>query len=112
VPQMELLKTEVVHGDPPVLQVDGEIDISTADQLRAALEQALSTSPNLVVDMGGVTFFDAAGLRVVLQAAASRNGAGPLTLVNAARVGWVLELVGLSGLPSIVIRDAGDARGR
>ena len=109
---MELLKTEFVLGDTPVLHVDGEIDISTADQLRAAVDHALSTSPNVVVDMGGVTFFDAAGVRAVLQAAESRFGAGPLTLVNAARVAWVLELVGLSGLPSIVIRDAGDTRGR
>jgi anti-anti-sigma factor len=107
---MELLKTEFVQGDPPVLQVDGEIDISTADQLRAALEQAVSANPNVVVDMAGVTFFDAAGLRAVLQVAASQNGKGPVTLVNARRVAWVLDLVGLSGLPTIVISDGGDAR--
>ncbi len=108
---MELLKTEFVEGDPPTLQVDGEIDLSTADQLRTALQKALSTSPKVVIDMAGVTFFDATGLRVVLQLAASRNGAGPLTLVNAHRVARVLELVGLSDLSSIVIHDAGDPRG-
>ena len=62
--------------------------------------------------MAGVTFFDAAGLRVVLQVAASRDGAGPLPLLNAPRVARVLELVGLSELPSIAIRDVSDARGR
>jgi anti-sigma B factor antagonist len=109
---MELLKLEFIPGDPPVLQVDGEIDLSTADQLRTALEKTLTTHPNAVVDMAGVTFFDASGLRVILQVAASRNGAGPLPLLNARRVARVLELVGLSDLTSIVIRDPGDARGR
>jgi anti-anti-sigma factor len=109
---MDLLRTEFVQGEPPVLVVDGEIDMSTAEQLRAALEEAVATDPEVVVDMGGVTFFDAAGLRAVLEVAATRNGAGPLTLLNAPRVARVLDLVGLSGLPSIVIRDGGEPRGR
>jgi anti-sigma B factor antagonist len=109
---MELFETEFVPGDPSVLQVDGEIDLSTADQLRTALEEALSTDPNVVIDMAGVTFFDASGLRAILQVAASANGAGPLPLINSRREARVLELVGLSDLPSIAIRDAGDARGR
>lgn len=109
---MELLKTEFVPGDPSVLQVDGEIDVATAEQLRNALERAFSTDVRAVIDMAGVTFFDAAGLRVVLQIASARNGAGPITLVNARRVAHVLELVALSDLPYIVIRDEGDVRER
>jgi anti-sigma B factor antagonist len=108
---MELLKTELVHGDPPVLQVAGEIDLATVDALRTALEEAVSTDPTVVVDMAGVTFLDVTGLRAVLQAAASRNGAGPLTLRNAPRVAWLLELVGLSGLSSIVIAEAAQSHG-
>lgn len=109
---MELLKVEFVPGDPPLLHVDGEVDLSTADQLRTALERALSTNPNVAIDMAGVTFVDACGLRVVLQVAASRNGSGPLLLVNAARIERILDLVGLSELPSIEIRDEGDGSGR
>jgi anti-sigma B factor antagonist len=100
---MDLLTTAFVQGDPPVLQLAGEIDISTADQLRAALVEALSTNPKAVIDMADVTFFDAAGIRVVLQAAANQDGAGPLTLIASARVLRVLEVVGLSELPSIAI---------
>jgi anti-anti-sigma factor len=69
------------------------------------LEKALSADPTVVIDMAGVTFFDAAGVRVLLQVAAARNGAGPLTLLNAPRVKRVLDIVGLSDLPCIVIRD-------
>lgn len=109
---MEIFKVEFVPGDPSALRLDGEIDLSTADQLRAAVEKALSMDPNVVIDMAGVSFIDACGLRVVLQLAASRDGAGPLQLVNACRVARILNLVGLSDLPSIVIRDVGDAGGR
>jgi anti-sigma B factor antagonist len=109
---MELLTVELVRGDLPVLKVDGDIDLSTADQLRTALEEALSSDPNLVIDMAGVTFFDASGLRVILQVAASRDGSCPLTLVNAQRVAIVLEMVGLSELTSIVIREVGHVHDR
>jgi anti-sigma B factor antagonist len=108
---MDLLNIEMVEGDPPVLQVRGEIDLLTADQLRTALEEAMATDPRVAVDMGGVTFFDAAGLRVVLQVAATRNGAGPLVLLNAPRVAWVLDLVGLSDSAAVVLQDGGDADG-
>ena len=109
---MELLRTTTLEGQPPVLQIDGEIDVSTAEQLHAALEKALTADPTVVVDMSGVTFFDAAGLRVVLQVAASLNGSGPLTLLNAKRVERVLELVGMKDLPCIAIREESEPRGR
>lgn len=109
---MELLKVEFVPGDPSVAQLDGEIDLSTAGELRTALEQALAADPKVVIDMAGVSFVDASGLRVVLQVAESLSGSGPLPLRNASRVQRILDLVGLSELASIEFRDAGDTRGR
>ncbi|HVM64031.1 MAG TPA: STAS domain-containing protein [Acidimicrobiales bacterium] len=109
---MELLTTQFVGAHPSVLHIAGEIDISTADQLRTALEEALATDPKVVIDLAGVTFFDATGLRVVLQVAAAQNGAGPVTLVNAERISRVLALVGLGDMPAIVVRDAGVPDGR
>jgi anti-anti-sigma factor len=109
---MELLRICPLGGVPPVLQVEGEIDVSTADELGMALEKVLATDPTVVVDMTGVTFCDAAGIRVVLQVATSRNGAGPLTLLNAAPVKRLLDLVQLSELSCIVIRDEPEPRGR
>jgi anti-anti-sigma factor len=88
------------------LHVEGEIDIATADLLRSALEAALSAHPGLLVDMAQVTFIDATGLRVLLDVAGSMDGAGPLTLINASRVAKLLELVGLTDLPSISVRDS------
>jgi anti-sigma B factor antagonist len=102
---MELLESELVPGEPSVLLLRGELDISTADELRRALSEALSVDPKVVVDMAGVSFIDASGLRVVLDAAESLDGARPLTLIDAPRVAWMLTVVGLSDLPSIEVRD-------
>src|SRR5262249_5795850 len=109
---MELLKTEFVEGDPPRLQVDGEIDLSTADQLHRALEHALSADPKAVVDMAGVTVIDVVGGQAGLDVAARRHRGGPPMLVNAPKVAWLRDVVGLSELSSIVIRDEGDSGGR
>ena len=108
---MELLRTVLFAGDPPVLQIAGELDLATAEGLRARLAEALSTNPKVVIDMAGVTFCDATGLRVLLDVAASQNGAGPLTVRNASRVKWLLDLVGLSELSTIVFGEGGDPRG-
>ena len=46
---MELLRIDLFPGEPPGepprLRVEGEVDIATVDQLRGALEQAVSEHP-------------------------------------------------------------------
>jgi anti-sigma B factor antagonist len=108
---MEMLQIEFVPGSPSVLRLDGEIDLATEDQLRNALFEALSVDANVVIDMAEVTFIDASGIRVVLEAAQSLDGAKPLVLVNAPRAEWLLEVVGLEDLSAVEIREGGDPRG-
>jgi len=105
---MDLLRIELIDESPPALRLAGEIDMATAGQLAAALGQALAAHANVVVDMAEVTFIDAAGLRAIVEAAESLDGRAPLILVNARRVARLLDLVGLSGLATIAIRDGGD----
>src|SRR5215218_8550850 len=89
-PGMDALSFSLVREvSPPVLSIEGEIDMATADALRAALEDALAENPDLVVDLQGVTFLDASGIRVFLGAAAGRNGTGPLRFVHARRLQWL-----------------------
>jgi len=108
---MDALRIELDEATTPrVLMVKGEIDLGTADELRAALDRALADDPKLVVDLRGVTFIDAAGVRAFLGAAALLNGSGPLRVVNAQRLAWVLGLVGLTDIASIEL-DA-DSHGR
>jgi len=93
--------------DPPVLHIQGEIDLATTDELRAELDRALEDAPTLVVDLEGVTFLGVAGVRVFLGAAATLDGAGPLRFVNAQRLAWLLDVIGLHAVDTIEIREAG-----
>ena len=81
-----------------------EIDIATANRLRDALLEAISADPTPVVDMAGVTFVDASGIRAILEVSRSLNGRGPLLITHAALMQRLLELVGLD-VPSVVFPD-------
>jgi anti-anti-sigma factor len=95
------------YGCPSVLHLRGEIDLAVADDLRAGLEQAQAADPAFVIDMAGVTFIDARGLRVILDVAAERKT--PLTLVNAPLVARLINLVGLQETTCIDVREAREA---
>ena len=57
------------HDGNPVLRVSGELDLSTCEQVEAALSESELTGPaTLVLDLGGVTFMDSTGVRTLLQA--------------------------------------------
>lgn len=73
-----------VHRAPSLVQVtvDGELDLLTGPVLSASLEPVVAEAPALLVlDLGGVRFIDAAGLRaVVVQARALSEAGGQLVL--------------------------------
>ncbi len=53
-------------GNTTLIEVKGHIDSMNADRLRQALHtEFASQRKNIVVDMAGVTYFSAAGLRVL-----------------------------------------------
>ncbi len=57
------------HRGIPVVRARGELDLSTFEQVEAALATAEATSPpTLVLDLGGVSFMDSTGVRTLLQA--------------------------------------------
>jgi anti-anti-sigma factor len=64
------------QGD--VIWIEGEVDMASADDLRAVLRDN-DTGP-LILDASNLTFMDSSGLRVLLETAASRNGNGDLIL--------------------------------
>lgn len=81
-----------------VIRARGEVDISTADLLTECGLRELSTEPaSLVLDLSGIVFFSAAGLRALLTL---HREAGPETRVvlrdPSPSVRLVLELSGLS----------------
>jgi anti-sigma B factor antagonist len=57
------------EGDSVTVAVAGEIDLSTADQLDAAIREAEETEINrIVVDLSALSFVDSTGLAVLLEA--------------------------------------------
>lgn len=54
-------------GTRTVVEVDGEVDVSTADALRECVHDLLDRErTDLVVDLGNVTFMDSTGLGVLV----------------------------------------------
>ena len=64
------------QGD--VIWLEGEIDMASADELRSSLLE--HAAGPLILDASNLTFMDSSGLKVLLEAAASRNGSGNLVL--------------------------------
>ncbi|MGW4086568.1 STAS domain-containing protein [Streptomyces sp. NPDC004822] len=110
-------------GGPTVVALRGDIDVDTATSLTTRLDALTSApSPDLVLDLRGVTFIDCAGLGVLCRV---RNRVlartGRLRLVSdSARFRRMLRLVDLGGafevtsrLPDVLSRpvDAGAGPG-
>jgi anti-sigma B factor antagonist len=79
------------------LFIVGEVDAASAPELERCLE---AHDGSLSVDLEGVRFLDAAGVRVLLEARRRRLDAGhELRIVSASRAALrVLEILGLTAL--------------
>lgn len=81
------------HERRTVVELQGEMDLATADEVRRAL--AAQHGP-VLVDLRELSFIDVAGLRVLLEAdARSRSDGANLRFVRGASVRRVFELAGL-----------------
>ncbi|NMI00349.1 STAS domain-containing protein [Pseudonocardia acidicola] len=78
--------------------VRGEVDISTEDVLRTAVERALATQPAVIVDLTEVTFLASAGVRVLLDAGERSRPDQFLAVVTGPATQTVVRLCGLADL--------------
>jgi anti-sigma B factor antagonist len=80
-----------------LVKVSGEIDITTAPQLRGRLEGPADGGQQVIIDFSRVSFIDAAGAGVLAGAAARAAARGGSLRLAAAgrRVRRVLALTGL-----------------
>jgi anti-anti-sigma factor len=84
-------------GEAAILDVEGEIDLGTADDLSAQLHEALATCESLlVVDLTKVDFLGSAGLSALIdiRAQARRRGV-EVCLVCGQNTRRTIELMGL-----------------
>jgi anti-anti-sigma factor len=90
-----LIDTRLDPAGTPVVSVSGELDISNAARLEAAVESLTATRPErLIFDLSGLRFMDSAGI-AVLVAATGKVGAVQLRDPSPI-VRRVIELTGLS----------------
>jgi anti-anti-sigma factor len=79
----------------PVIALAGELDISSVESLRRAVEQATSAAPEcLTFDVAKLRFMDSAGIAVLLNAARQVPSVRLRSPTLAVR--RVVELTGLS----------------
>lgn len=89
----QLIIEERSHQGWVLLDVGGELDMATADQLGQALDA--SVGKKVIVDMVDVTFIDSVGLRTLLRA---RQELGEQSLQVVAPDGPVRRLLQLTKL--------------
>jgi len=107
----------MLNADRTVIRLDGEYDIATASVLHDSLAVAISVDDaDLVVDLSGVTFIDAATIGVLIGGRNSLRGQSrSLTLRDPSRcASRLLDLCGLNGLlesgPAQLVAAAGRVR--
>lgn len=96
-PALDHLSVDVTVEDDglSVVRVTGEIDIATADTVRAAVATAMEHGlTRLVIDMAGVSFMDSSGIAVLLEAAQGTDAVLIRRPSNAVR--RVIETTGLT----------------
>jgi anti-sigma B factor antagonist len=87
-----------------VVTLPVEIDIANADQVRDDLLSILNRgAATLIVDMGGTTFCDSAGVNALVRAhkRAAANGSQIRLVVRASAVRRVLDITGVDHLMGI-----------
>lgn len=112
----QLLKAEVTVGARGIdVRVAGEIDIANVDEFRALLWALPPTPAPLRVDLGGVDFLSAAGVRALVAVhLRTRARGGQLVLCNpsplvrrtlrATRVNRIIPIIGSSAVADDVMR--------
>ena len=88
------------HGDVLVVAVAGEQDIYTAPALRERLEQGLTATTGLVVDLSASTFLDSSILGALLEARrqAQENGLGFVVCLGDKPEPGVQRILEITGL--------------
>ena len=87
------------EGSAEVVAVRGDVDLATADAVRAELRAAAERSGTVVLDLREVSFMDTQGLAVVIeaeQAAAADDGTRLVIARAPDHVHRLFDMIGLT----------------
>ena len=101
------LLLEIEKMDQPRgFRLVGELDVSNAKHLAAALLPEVEAGGDLTLDIAGLIFMDSTGIQVLLTAAQEMEGRGRLVLQSpGSLVRRTLELLGASRMPNLDLVD-------
>jgi anti-sigma B factor antagonist len=88
-----------------VVVVHGELDLGSADSLRAVLRAPEAQAPTVVLDLRNVTFIDSSGLSVIVghsRRAETDHVRFAIAIGGASSVERLFELTGLRGTLPLV----------
>ena len=97
--QQTALNVLVEHqGSLPIVHMFGEVDMCTANEAAKPLREELAAPPAaLVLDLLDVTFIDAAGMRMLVEAQTAADSTDTDLQLALARIVWrPLNLLGLT----------------
>ena len=90
------------------IKMIGEVDLATARQLSDALA-TISTDSEVHLELAELAFIDSSGLRAILDFVRSRNGSGPVVMLNPSdAIQRLLVITGLDQHPKIDVRHTHD----
>lgn len=95
---MEIIKT--AEDVKLTVEVKGRLDTTTAPELEAALENALTGVEELVLDFSELEYISSAGLRVLLATQKKMQGQGTMTVTGVSDI--VMEVFEVTGFCDIL----------
>ena len=106
----ELLELHLApDGEVPMIELIGELDLSTAPKLEAMVSGRLSRSSSLVLDLSKLTFIDSSGIAVLIRAfqATDRRGEVSFVIAPGSQVARIFSIAGIDRvLPVFLDRGA------
>lgn len=91
-----------VHDDRVVVIVQGDVDLASKDEVWAAMSFALDHRDRLVLDLGGATFFDSTGLKLIVRAIDQQRRGSPTVVIRSPRES-VCRLLRITGIDELVV---------
>jgi anti-sigma B factor antagonist len=81
-----------------LVRPNGELDLASAPLVHAALEEQAGAHGRVTLDLGGLSFLDSSGLRLVLETmeAARRDGFDFAVLPGGPEIQRLFELAGIA----------------
>ena len=84
-----------------IIQIAGRLDTITAPTLDKTINEEISDTKNLILDMKGLEYISSAGLRVLLAAQKKMQKIGSMKVVNVCEA--VMEVFEMTGFADILV---------